>query len=386
MAVVEEGPSRARLLARVKAILLNPRAEWEVIDAEPATVRGLYRNYVLILAAIGPLATLIGGVLFGYTVLNVTFRPDPLSAILGAALAYAASLAGVYVIALVINGLAPTFGGQKNLTQAMKVSAYSWTAAWVVGIFALYPPLMLLGILGLYSFYLLYLGLPRLMKSPPDKALGYTAVAVVIGLVLNLIIGVVAAGVTRLGMVPPPGESGRGGTLSYQGQELNVGKAAKAVEDLSAAVSEGAETPSVSAELLQTLLPSGLAGGFTRTAVSSASGGVGGYGVATARGVYAREGSTIELEVSDIGPVGALAGAFNVKSSEETAQGYEKIGSENGRTTYEKYDRPSKSGEYSVVVGGRFMVEANGDNITVAELQAAVKAVDFRRLEAMAKG
>src|SRR3546814_6606106 len=75
----------------------------------------------------------------------------------------------------------------------MKVAAYSATAAWVAGIFAIVPSLAMLSILGLYSLYLLYLGLPRLMKAPEEKALAYTAVTIVAAIVLAVIIGAVTA-------------------------------------------------------------------------------------------------------------------------------------------------------------------------------------------------
>jgi Yip1 domain len=99
----------------------------------------------------------------------------------------------VYVLALIIDALAPTFSGTKSQIQALKVAAYSYTAAWLAGIFALVPGLRFLGILGLYSLYLLYTGLPVLMKSPAEKALGYTVVVILCGIVLSVIIGLVAS-------------------------------------------------------------------------------------------------------------------------------------------------------------------------------------------------
>ena len=107
-------------------------------------------------------------------------------------------LAGTYVLALVIDALAPTFSGQRSQIQALKLAAYSLTAAWLAGIFALIPELRLLGLLGLYSLYLLYGGLPVLMKPSGDKTLPYTAVVVVAAFVLFLIIGSVAGRFTGM--------------------------------------------------------------------------------------------------------------------------------------------------------------------------------------------
>ena len=84
-----------------------------------------------------------------------------------------AAVIGCFVIAFIIDALAPTFGGQKSSLQAFKIAVYTYTPVWVAGIFQIIPFLgsliMLLG--GLYAIYLLYLGLPRVMKSPEDKSI-----------------------------------------------------------------------------------------------------------------------------------------------------------------------------------------------------------------------
>ena len=49
------------LVSRVQNMLLKPKAEWGVIDAEPATVQGIYTSYVMILAAIGPICSISAG-------------------------------------------------------------------------------------------------------------------------------------------------------------------------------------------------------------------------------------------------------------------------------------------------------------------------------------
>ena len=167
------------LVQRIKDILLKPAQTWEQIDGEPATIKGLYTGYVAILAAIGPVCLLIGQFLFPVTVFGAVYRPSPVGAISVAVVSYVLALVGVFVIALIIDALAPTFGGTKNRLQAFKVAVYGSTAAWLAGVFSLVPMLAILAILGLYSLYLFYLGLPRLMKVAQDKALPYTAVVVV---------------------------------------------------------------------------------------------------------------------------------------------------------------------------------------------------------------
>jgi hypothetical protein len=185
-----EGILSARLVNRVKAILLQPKLEWAVIDKEQTDIATLYRTYVIPLAAIGPIASFIGAALVGPGVPGVVRTPI-VTALVGAIIAFALALVGVYVIAQVADNMAPTYGGTRNLTQAFKVAAYSSTAQWLAGIFAILPGLRGLSILGLYSFYLLYLGLPVLMKVPQEKALPYTGAVVVVSLIVFVVIAIV---------------------------------------------------------------------------------------------------------------------------------------------------------------------------------------------------
>jgi hypothetical protein len=181
------------LVERAKRILLSPRTEWQVIDAEPTSAAQLYTRYVMPLAAIGPISQLIGYSVFGITVPFMgTYRVPLGSAFASAFVSYILALAATYVLALIIDGLAPTFNAQRSQIQALKVSAYSSTASWVAGIFLLIPGVRVLTILGLYGLYLLYLGLPILMKSPREKAPAYTGLVAVAAIVLFLLVGLLA--------------------------------------------------------------------------------------------------------------------------------------------------------------------------------------------------
>jgi hypothetical protein len=179
------------LVDRVKNILLSPRTEWPVIDAEPATVASLYTGYIVPLAAIPVICQAIGMSMVGITIpfVGTHYRTPIVSAITSAVVMYVFSLIAVFIVALIVDGLAPTFGGTKNQVQALKVVAYSYTASWIGGILSLVPAISIIGVLfGLYSLYLLFLGLPVLMKSPPDKAVGYTVVVVICTIIVTWVI------------------------------------------------------------------------------------------------------------------------------------------------------------------------------------------------------
>jgi len=178
------------LTERTKNILLQPVQEWSIIDKEPGSTAELYRSYIAPLAAIGPVASIIGLSIFGIGVpLGGSYRVPLTSAIGHAVTTYVFALIGTYVLALIIDALAPTFRGSKNNFQALKIAAYSSTPAWLAGIFNLIPTLAFLHILALYSLYLLYLGLPILMKAPQEKALPYTIVVIIAAILIFGVIG-----------------------------------------------------------------------------------------------------------------------------------------------------------------------------------------------------
>ena len=154
---------------RVQNICLKPKQEWDVIAGESSSTVDLLKNYALPLAGISAVAGFIGAVFVG--------RSVPIgSGLVSAVLWLGISLGAVYALARIIDALAPNFGGEKNSAQALKVAVYSATPMWVVSVLAIVPALGRLMWLGFfYGLYLLYLGLQRLMKSPPEKVLGYTA-------------------------------------------------------------------------------------------------------------------------------------------------------------------------------------------------------------------
>lgn len=183
----------SQLLERVKAILLNPKATWENIKGETTTVSKIYGEYLVPLAAIPAVAAFIGHSLVGVHLPFMGYYRTPIiSGLVSAVLTYGLTLAGIFIVAKVIDALAPTFGASKNDLNAFKVAAYAWTPALVAGILSILPTLAPLGLLaGLYGIYLLYLGLRSLMACPAEKAVAYTATSVVAVIVIYALVGLV---------------------------------------------------------------------------------------------------------------------------------------------------------------------------------------------------
>ena len=194
LTAVPATPVARTLPQRVRRILLQPANEWLVIEREERSVADLYLGYIIPLAALTPVATLFGTSVLGITLpFGGSYRVPFASAVVSALVQYALSLAGIYVLAVIIDVLAPRFAGTKGRLQALKVAAYASTASYIAGIVALVPALSVLGIAGLYSLYLIYLGLPVLMRAPRERALAYTATVVGSAIVLFLVAGLITS-------------------------------------------------------------------------------------------------------------------------------------------------------------------------------------------------
>jgi hypothetical protein len=188
------------IVARVQNILLRPQSEWLIIDSERTDPKTLYTSYICILALVPAAATLIS------TAFVASFFGGRIGmgVVLGAAIMqYLLTLLMVFVVAFIADALAPGFDGRKDLNQALKLTAYAMTAAWVAGIFAIIPLLgWLLAVAGaFYSLYLFYLGAPVLMKVPQEKTIAYTVVVVLVAIIIGWIIGMVNAAILGAGAI-----------------------------------------------------------------------------------------------------------------------------------------------------------------------------------------
>lgn len=365
------------ILDRAKAIILTPKDEWPVIAAENTSMTDIFKGYVLPLAAIGPVAALIGGQVFGYGALGLSWRPSLVGGLSSALVSFALGLLGIFVLSLIADFLAPKFGGTPDRRNAFKLVAYGATASWLAGVFQLIPMLGVFGLLGLYSIYLFYTGAGPLMKVPTDKAPAYVAVTILCAIVLALVITPITAVVTGLwgattAMVGG-GDEVSGTVRLPGGGTLDVGKIQEAGKQAEDAAS--GKAPAVDLASLTALLPASI-GSYQRTATGSTA--IGNMG-SSAEGTYTAGERSFTLKVTDIAALGALAGlgaAMGVEQNREDANGYERTATVDGQLQTEAWNTASGSGKFSRMVAGRFMVEADGSAGSIDELKAAVAAID----------
>ena len=406
------------LIERAKNICLSPKTEWEVISAETTETQALMLGYVAPLAAIGAVAGFVGNSIIGHSSFFLGNYRTPIFMGLGiAVLTFVMAFVAVFVLSLIINALAPTFGGEKNSAQALKVAVYSYTPAWIVGIFYLIPGLSILAVLGLYALYLLYLGLPKLMKSPEDKAIGYTAVVVICAIVLSIVIGVLTTCIGGAGMLASGALGGMSGRSS--GSDIVVDKdspigklqdfsksmeaAGKKMETaeksgdqaaqmaaatgaLGALLGGGKNVEAIGVDQLKAFIPDTLAG-LAKKSSKAEKNGMAGLMVSKAEATYGDDsGKSIELELSDTGGASGLMGlaaSMNVQGEKEDQYGSERTTKVNGRMITEKVSKSGGANEYSVVVGGRFVVSAKGRGLSIGDVRNAVTSMDLAKLESM---
>ena len=410
------------LIDRVKNILVTPRTEWDVIAAETTSGAALVTGYVLPLAAISALAGFVGMSLVGMSVpFAGTMRMGITSGLAAAVFALVMAVVMVYVVAFIVDALAPTFGAQKNMAQALKVVAYAYTPVWVVGIVRIIPALGILVLLAaLYGIYLLYLGLPRLMRAPQEKAAGYTVVVVIVCIVLAVVIGVLSGVVLRYAM-PGVGMGGLGGMgLGRHGgggvtfdKDSPMGKldafskkmeeagrnmesaqksgdtnkqAEAAMAALGTVLSGGKGVEPLQIDQLKPLLPEQLAG-LPRTDMRTDRSGVKGFMIAKAEGVYSDgKGERIDLEVTDTGGAAGLMGLaawMGVQGEHEDSNRREVTRSEGDRLVHEEVNKHGGTNKYDVVLGKRFVVSASGRNVPIEALKSGVESVDLKKLESL---
>lgn len=400
------------LIERVKNILLQPKETWAAIDTEATDAATLFTRYAMILAAIPAVCGFIGMSLIGFGGFGFTVRLPFASGLVSMVVSYVLSLAMLFVLGLIIDALAPMFGGQKNSIQALKVAVYASTAAMLGGIFNMLPPLALLGMVAaLYSIYLLYLGLPVLMKSDPGKSVVYTVVVIIAAIVMSVLIGTLSS------LVMPHGGAMLGGadapaitmntpdgkvtidTARLEAAGKQVEEAARQMEEarksqdpdaMAAAAGNAAKATAgmlgggqaVAAQSLKAALPDTLAG-MPRTGFDVQDGAALGLPTSQASAQYSRDDKMVRLEIVDLGGLGKMAKAAMVQGEREDQISAEKTWQEGGRTLHTRYEKDGSHAEFKTILKNGLVVTIEGDNMDIKALQGLMSQVDLNGLEGL---
>src|SRR5262245_9209752 len=120
---------RGAAASHLLGILFRPSRAWDAIDREPADAGALLFGYVAPLAAIPAVCGVVGGVTFGFSIANIGVRANGIGLALGAAVGLVLTVAGLYLLAVFVELIAPAFGGRPDRGQALKLVAYAPTAS-----------------------------------------------------------------------------------------------------------------------------------------------------------------------------------------------------------------------------------------------------------------
>jgi len=170
-----------KIWQRIKLIITSPSTEWDKIATESNDQNEIIINYAVLLVALGAITTFIGKAsLAEYSVyegfmLAITY--------------FLSMIIGLYVSAVVVSELAPGFGSEKDFPTTLKLIVYSATAALVSAVIAsLHPGLSFIGLFGLYSVYLFWIGLPKLITMAEEKRIGFVLIASLVILAITFVI------------------------------------------------------------------------------------------------------------------------------------------------------------------------------------------------------
>jgi hypothetical protein len=380
---------RAALLQRVLDILMRPRDTWLQIDAEDGNPARIYLGYLVFLAAIPAVAGFIGYSLIGVGAFGISVRVPLVQGLVSMVVGYVLSLAMVYVLALIANMLAPRFQAQQDMGSAFKLVAYASTAGMLGGVFSILPSLAMLGLLAaLYSVYLIYSGIPVLMKAPQEKAVGYTAALVVCGILAGIVVGLATSLVTPGARGLGAGMAGMGDTgsvaMKVPGTDIKIDTgrleeasrkmeeaqakgdtqaAAKAATEMMGAALGGKGGEPFAPKLLRDTLPERV-GDLPRTAIEARAESAMGMQFTHFSAQYTHEDKELEIQIQDLGAVPALrmamAGWATTTAESENADEVERIYRQGDTTIKESYRKDGSSADVALMLPNGVMVQAYG--------------------------
>lgn len=127
-------------------------------------------------------------------------------------------------------------------------------------------------------------------------------------------------------------------------------------------------------------------GGLDRTEATGEKSGAMGFTVSTAEGKYkGSDNASIDIDIIDTGGIAGvstmtLAAWSMAEIDKETTTGYEKTTKIEGFKAFEKYDNEQKSGELNVLVAERYLINVEGNNVSIEQLKDCLKDIDLDKL------
>ena len=177
---------------RAIALAKNPAAFMNANKDQDPTLNQLMIYYIVPLALIPFVATLIGDLWYYGAFLRFSYGYGVLSAILGLIF----NIIMVYVVGFITWKLAPSFGTNTTQIRALVLTAYAFTPYFLISALDIIPPIAFITLLGtLYGLYIVYLGLPILLNTPKDREITFIIVLIIVLFVVAVIIGAITGAI-----------------------------------------------------------------------------------------------------------------------------------------------------------------------------------------------
>ncbi len=399
------------VFARAKNLLLQPRAEWRRIEEEPAGVGRTVVRGLLPLAAIPAVCSALGLCLIGLRGGGATVRLPWTVGLMQAASLYLLAVIGLAVVAVITALVAPTFGGRADRGRGFKLAVHGATAALIGGVFLLVPPLAPLALLmALYSAYLVFTGLPIVMRCAPRRSVPYTAVVVLAGAVVGVL------GSSAMTHFLSAGLGGAEIALHTPGGMLKLDAAglvaastqmADAAQRIASASEKQDATVQAQKQAGQTAAPAGAAavdpdagvvpaaslkaalpetlGPFARKSIEMQGGRVGNRESSNARADYASGDQRLRVELTDLGHMRKLMNEVGavVQGERENAVESERTWQEGGRILHENFRKDGSFAQVTTTLRNGVVAELTGQRMNLDEVKAASAQLDLNLLETL---
>ncbi|SHK74669.1 Protein of unknown function [Marinobacter antarcticus] len=194
-------------LTHTFGLLTHPDQQWEAIRRESESVTRLYTGHVLLLALIPALAGFFGTTQVGWQIGDGQVTRLSISSALSlSVLFYAAMLAGIFILGKFIDFFAATYDAVDETPRGITMAAYTATPIFLIGVIAVYPNIwvnMLAGLVAIaYAVYLLYEGLPILMRIPEDRGFMFATAVLTVGLIMFVALLAISVVIWSMGIGP----------------------------------------------------------------------------------------------------------------------------------------------------------------------------------------
>ncbi len=185
----------------------RPAAQWANLANSPLEHYRIHAVYPLLLAVVPAVAWYRGITEVGWRVAGGdAIRVTPESALPIVVLFYLAMVISVAVIGYMTHWMSQTYGAQTSIAKGVSVTGFFATPLFLAGVVGLWPVLwlnMTVGIIAIsWSVYLLYTGIPAVMKLPSDRGFLYASAIAGVGLVIFICILVSSVLLWDLGFAP----------------------------------------------------------------------------------------------------------------------------------------------------------------------------------------